>query len=310
MYKVNNKTIIFTISILCVLLIVSGCGELNSTDGNAKKSPDDNESPAGLTGTSWKLVGIVDTKTGTIKELAPKDCEACYTLWFDTDFTFSAINITSRWKLDLRSLNPNALMNDMLHCERYDKNNKDYCDSDKFWRSLLTTESWSVTDEELKLFTYGGFSYLLFTPHDGDNPSTSVRGTKWKLLGMVDVQTDEINELYPKDCAECYMLDFFGDYRIGIRSLWATTIFDLLRLERVDNPPPSGWQQGYVPMDTWTSEYDTNDEIHDAKAKEDSYIFRYSIDNVKSYEITSNELKLFFVYNEKNFYLLFKLVYL
>ena len=35
-----------------------------------------------LQGTKWKLVGIIDTQTGIIRELEPLDCEGCYTLEF------------------------------------------------------------------------------------------------------------------------------------------------------------------------------------------------------------------------------------
>ena len=311
-----------SVVILCtVFFMTSGCKnsllknndeeQISSDNGQllSGKEPTAQLDATHLAGTKWKLVGIVDTKTGELKKLNPVDCEACYTLAFDTDFTLSAITISSRSKLDLRNLNPPEVFNKILTCERYDKDGNDYCDSDKFWRSLLATESWSTMDEELKLFTYGGYSYLLFTPHNGDNPTTSIRGTRWKLTGITDAQTGDLKELEPKDCADCYMLDFLGDYIIGIRSLRVTTSFDLLKLERVDNPPPSGWPQGYVPVDTWTSEYDINNEIHDVKDKEDSNIFRYSIDNIKSYEITADELKLFFVYNEKDSYLTFKLIY-
>ena len=40
-----------------------------------------------LKGTKWKLAGIVDTETGDLKELEPKDCDECYTFTFDTDST-------------------------------------------------------------------------------------------------------------------------------------------------------------------------------------------------------------------------------
>ena len=39
----------------------------------------------------------------------------------------------------------------------------------------------------------------------------TLQGTKWKLIGIVDVQTGNLTELEPKDCAECYTLTFDTD---------------------------------------------------------------------------------------------------
>jgi hypothetical protein len=36
------------------------------------------------TGTTWKLAGYVDS-TGIVRELEPKDCEHCYTIFFDSE---------------------------------------------------------------------------------------------------------------------------------------------------------------------------------------------------------------------------------
>jgi len=38
-----------------------------------------------------------------------------------------------------------------------------------------------------------------------------LRGTEWKLEGIVDVQTGELKVLEPKDCEECYTLNFETD---------------------------------------------------------------------------------------------------
>jgi len=42
-----------------------------------------------LEGSSWKLVGIVDSQTSVLTEFEPKDCNECYIIVFDTDSTFS-----------------------------------------------------------------------------------------------------------------------------------------------------------------------------------------------------------------------------
>lgn len=42
-----------------------------------------------LANTQWKLAGIFDTQTNTLKELEPKDCDECYTLNFLSDSTLT-----------------------------------------------------------------------------------------------------------------------------------------------------------------------------------------------------------------------------
>ncbi|MDR2139809.1 MAG: hypothetical protein LBP50_09710, partial [Tannerella sp.] len=37
-------------------------------------------------------------------------------------------------------------------------------------------------------------------------------GTKWKLAGIVDMETGALRELEPKDCAGCYTLVFDSDH--------------------------------------------------------------------------------------------------
>ena len=53
---------------------------------------DEADETSNLSGTNWKLAGIVDTKTGVLTKIEPKDCEKCYTLTFDTDTTFSTFS--------------------------------------------------------------------------------------------------------------------------------------------------------------------------------------------------------------------------
>jgi len=58
------------------------------------------------------------------------------------------------------------------------------------------------------------------------NENNTLQGTKWKLAGIVDVQTGELKELEPKDCEKCYTLTFDTCYKIissdtneGLKSL-------------------------------------------------------------------------------------------
>jgi len=51
-----------------------------------------------LVGTKWKLVGIVDDETNSLKVLEPKDCDNCYTITFNSVYSdcnimfYSSIN--------------------------------------------------------------------------------------------------------------------------------------------------------------------------------------------------------------------------
>ena len=47
-----------------------------------------------LKGTTWKLVGFVDTETGNLKVAEPDD-PRCYILTFDTNSTFSGTSSTN-----------------------------------------------------------------------------------------------------------------------------------------------------------------------------------------------------------------------
>jgi hypothetical protein len=56
----------------------------------------DNVTVPSLTGVKWKLLGIVDVKTGELKALksytvSGKDCEQCYTVTFKEDGTFIGV---------------------------------------------------------------------------------------------------------------------------------------------------------------------------------------------------------------------------
>ena len=39
----------------------------------------------------------------------------------------------------------------------------------------------------------------------------NLQGTKWKLIGIVDIQTGVLTELEPRDCNECYTITFDTD---------------------------------------------------------------------------------------------------
>ena len=55
------------------------------------------------------------------------------------------------------------------------------------------------------------------TPQTGDNDiektdsNFTLQGTAWKLVGIVDTQTNMLTELEPKNCEKCYTIEFGTD---------------------------------------------------------------------------------------------------
>ena len=87
-------------------------------------------------------------------------------------------------------------------------------------------------------------------PISNQNESFSLQNSKWKLIGIVDVQADTQTKLEPQDCDECYTITFdtdstfsglstanivFGHYKIddniGVHWLIARIITDALDSE-------------------------------------------------------------------------------
>ena len=134
------------VTLLAMGIVIAGC--------NSK----DDEQPTSLKGTKWKLAGIVNTQTGELRVLEPKDCEECYTLTFNTNSAATAYNVNRTIQVDILH---SCDIDDMLWCERYEKDGKDYCDSDVFRRALAVTKSYTVSSDELQLY-YGDNYYLLF----------------------------------------------------------------------------------------------------------------------------------------------------
>ena len=85
MYKIIKKSFERmqkgAVAILCIVFFMaSSCVKSNSMSAGGEKQ-------LSLTGTKWKLVGIVDVETGKLKALEPINCEFCYMLTFDNSFT-------------------------------------------------------------------------------------------------------------------------------------------------------------------------------------------------------------------------------
>lgn len=288
--------------LLCAgLLTASGCGKqklASEDDGREAMGKDAGEEadlncgqPFSLKDTKWKVVGLVNNKTGEIDEYEPKDCEECFTLWFDTDYTATAIYINTRHRLDLLDLDPfRPHLKAVEHSggEMYEKDLKTYWDSYYYSIVLFMIESYSATCNELRLHHVSGEYDLLYAPCDYPLEK-SIIGTCWNLDGLFDTQTGEKKELEAKDPEVWYhySIRFYGNYYIGIISELMFDGFSLLDIPRTGEHKCPNFPEIWSDDFSWYGE-DSDDYYKDQK------LFHWGIVHAKSYELTSYELKIFF----------------
>ena len=148
-----------------------------------------------------EIRGIVDSISGSIIELEPKDCKDCYSLSFYDDNCAYATWVTAfdDFHLDYMKTYP-------LHvdCEAYrkkwcEKDDDVYCeDVGTYVCELYSSYSYSATDDELKFYSGENRSrYLLFKRNRMDESTAPLVGTKWKIEGTVDVATSELKVYGP-----------------------------------------------------------------------------------------------------------------
>jgi hypothetical protein len=149
----------FKITALSAILLILAIG---------LTSCEEKEKPFTLKGTKWKLVGIVDTETGNLEVLEPKDCEECYTLTFKTNYVVEArsINLTREYDLWQRLNRPEPMLylcdSGMLY-EIYDVDGNRYYDVKDFFCGIHGTNSYTTTHKELKVTSdHLPCRYLLF----------------------------------------------------------------------------------------------------------------------------------------------------
>ena len=161
---------IVALGVVCMLLFAVVSCE-SEKDYASDEDGNDTEQLTSLKGTNWKLVGIVDAKTGILRELEPTHCVECYTLRFETDRIAHVRGVEFTAMLNLDELN--WYCDAMLWCEEYDGNR--YCDSNDF-RCIGGARSYSVTHGELKLIFY----------HNG-NPAEGI--VFYMLFKRIDLST-------------------------------------------------------------------------------------------------------------------------
>ena len=283
----NVRSIVTQAAVLMLFFAVISCessqepyvpDEPTGYDTTEQEDCDNTGQFPALKGTTWKLVGIVDIETGILREFAPKHCVECYTLTFETDRIFRVRVIEGVFTMNLDYLSP--WVTDDLWLEKYDGNF--YWDSNYFRRAVAGAVSYCVTPEELRLFNLNYYlgevaSYSLFKRiEDCDNTGQfpALKGTTWKLVGIVDAKTGTLRELEPKHCVKCYTLTFETDRIFFVRS-----IEDVFKMD-LDNPFGGIW--GIL----WCEEYDGNHYC-------DSQDFRNTVASARSYSVTDEKLRLY-----------------
>jgi hypothetical protein len=127
---------------------------------------------------------------------------------------------------------------------------------------------------------------------DTPAPETSIpehlKGTKWKLAGIVDAETGVRKELEPKDCEKCYTLIFDMDSTIFLYSTSNEGRMSINDINDKNIPHPVGR----------------------TKVMEccDGELYLHVHGYITSYVRDGDELKFFYQADEKESYLLYKLV--
>jgi hypothetical protein len=114
-----------------------------------------------------------------------------------------------------------------------------------------------------------------------DTPENKIVGT-WKLEGIVNEKTGEMQVLEPKDCEECYTLKFetntTGTGRSTTNQMW-------INLNKA------------IFMGNMT-------EINEST--DDGHFFISILHSLISYEFNENTLKFYYQYENNTYYLLYK----
>jgi hypothetical protein len=140
----------------------------------------------------------------------------------------------------------------------------------------------------MKCFKY--VLILVFISHswsckNTDEPTkiAPLKGTEWKLVGIVDVATNTLTTLEPEDCKDCYTFKFVSDITAQGRAVAV----------------PEGIK----------NLYDFSDKFENTAMGElinDAELYRKIINSITSFTYENEELKLF--YNDNKNYLLYKLI--
>jgi hypothetical protein len=210
------KTKIMNFFIFSISLLLGGCVNgsdlFNDTASlNTKVDANVNIDISSLVDTKWKLTGFVDV-TGTIKQ-PETECANCYWIRFDTDSTLvgkSSVNdFFANYTIDF---DLSSIQIKLARTKIYEP-----IDGELYIERLQAIRSFSITDKKLKLYYGEQGDYLLFEPWQESIADVKLSGTKWRLAGILNVETGELKTLEPyniktgNDCEDCYTLAFDTD---------------------------------------------------------------------------------------------------
>jgi hypothetical protein len=151
------KTKMASLFLFSILLLLGGCSndsDLSKDNDTASSNTKENENTdiSSLVNTKWKLVGIMGIEKIFI-ELEPKECEACYTITFDTDTTASGRSACN--DINILNINPINIARTKVYCG-------DTSDEEKYWTAIISVTSYIVENDELKFFYNDGKNWLLY----------------------------------------------------------------------------------------------------------------------------------------------------
>jgi hypothetical protein len=129
------------------------------------------------------------------------------------------------------------------------------------------------------------------------NDTIQLQGTKWKLAGIVDVQTNELTVLEPANCTECYTLTFDTDSTMSGHSSANDLILEMVTMSgdsSVSNPVLNLCKISRIGMITKINE------------RGDGSLYLRVLYYVHSYLQEDSNLKFFYTKDNKESYLLFK----
>ena len=249
-----------------------------------------NEPEFTLKGTTWKLVGFVDTETGEVKEAEPINYERCYLITFNKDGnTFDGFSFNhpfcGRYVFDEGTSNINIYMEKMELpiCERFD--------GDRYINSLNDIQSLGLQKNELRLYYNDKKNCLLFISIESPNEPNLLADTDWRLTSFMDVENGEIHmpdTMIPGDPKKKFVLTFNKDYELGGFSSSNRLIGRYILDEKNSNIHIIIWTQTFV--------CETPDG--------DLYIDALNGVQLQLFSFHENELKLF--YNNGKNCLIFK----
>jgi hypothetical protein len=150
--KMKSKKLTLTMSFMLFsfFFMATSCGEPDTSENLQKFA---------LQGTTWKLEGYINTKTGSMIEAEPKG-GGYYTFTFDTDTTARGHSISNKIQVLLKPtwsnqpiIAPTTYIDDSMNGN-----------AKLFYDAIRLIESYAVENNELKFFYDSKQQYLLFKP--------------------------------------------------------------------------------------------------------------------------------------------------